>query len=160
LKTQQTFLSLLLAALLTLTSAFAIAADEDASMAPNVDLSTVTPSGTIEMSSTSISLLFGGSWGSGTLHYQGKSYPFKVKGLNAGGIGVNTADATGDVYFLNSIDDFGGIFSYRKAGATAYKGSTRSTFDNNKGVVFTLKEKTTGAALSIGLGGVEIQMEK
>lgn len=139
--------------LLTLTSSFALAEE-------NVDLSKVTPSGTIEMSSTSVSLLFGGSWGSGTLEYQGKTYPFKVKGLSAGGAGIKTSDAVGKVYFLKSIDDFEGQFAYRQAGATAYKGKTRATYDNNKGVVFTLEEKTTGAALSLGLGGINIVLEK
>ena len=158
-KLQQTFKYLLLTALLSLSSGIA-SADNHESMEPNVDLSKETPSGTIEMSSTSVNLLFGGSWGTGTLNYQGKSYPFKVKGLQAGGIGISAADAVGNVYFLKNIEDFEGKYGYRKGGATAYKGSTRATYDNTKGVVFTLREKTTGAALALGLGGINIKFEK
>ena len=148
---------LLLAMLLMLASGFAAAA-EDTSMAPNVDLSKETPSATIELSSTSVRLLFGGSWGTGTLHYKDISYPFKVKGLSVGGIGIKAVDAVGKVYFLDKVVDFEGKFAYRSAGVTAYKGSTRSTYDNNKGVVFTLDAKTTGLALSIGLGAIDIQL--
>jgi len=152
---QKLFKYLLLSILLMLSSGFATA---DEAMPSNVDLSKETPAATIELSSTSVRLLFGGSWGSGTLHYRGISYPFKVKGLSVGGIGIKEVDAVGEVYFLKNINDFEGKYAYRSAGATAYKGSTRSTYDNNKGVVFTLNAKTTGLALSIGLGGIDIQL--
>ncbi|MCW8962204.1 MAG: hypothetical protein OQL16_00315 [Gammaproteobacteria bacterium] len=154
------FKHIILAVLLTVASSAAVA-EESGNYEPNVDLSKVTPSGTIEMNSTSIRLLFGGSWGTGTLHYQGKSYPFKVKGLSAGGIGVKAVDAVGEVYFLNRLEDFEGQYGFRSGGLTVYKGeNSRSTYDNNKGVVFTLKAKTTGLALSLGLGGISIAMEK
>ena len=149
---------ILMAMLLVLVSNFVVA--EEASSEPNIDLSKQTPAATNEMNSTSVRLLFGGSWGSGTLHYQGKSYPFKVKGLSVGGLGVKAVDAVGDVYFLEKLEDFQGKFAFRSAGATAYKGTGRSTYDNNKGVVFTLRAKTTGLALSLGLGAIDIVMEE
>jgi len=153
---QNIFKSFLLAMLLSLTSGVAMAEE----VAANRDLSKVKPSGIIEIESTSIRLLLGGSWGSGTLHYQGKAYPFKVKGLSAGGIGVDKVDAIGNVYFLNKLEDFEGEFAYRTGGATAIEGSSKSTYDNNKGVAFTLAGKSTGLALTLGLGAISISMEK
>ena len=147
---------LLLSLLLGIASGPAIAEEAPA----NRDLSKEIPAGIIEIESTSIRLLLGGNWGSGTLHFQGKHYPFKVKGLSAGGIGIDKVDAIGRVYFLNMLEDFEGQYSYRTAGATAIDGSSTSTYDNNKGVVFTLHGKTTGLGLSLGLGGISISLEK
>ncbi|WP_455198589.1 hypothetical protein [Kaarinaea lacus] len=148
--------ALIIVALLAMTSGTSMAEESES----NVDLSKETPSATLEISQTSVRLLVGGSWGSGTLHYNNMSYPFKIKGLSAGGIGVKTIDAVGKVYFLNKVEDFEGNYGYRSAGATAYKGQSRSTFDNKKGVIFTLDAKNTGLALSLGVGGVSIEFEK
>lgn len=154
--THQSFKSLIIIALLAMTSSTVMAEESEL----NVDLSKETPSATLEINQTSVRLLLGGSWGTGTLHYKNMSYPFKIKGLSAGGIGIKTIDAVGKVYFLNKMEDFEGTYGYRSGGATAYKGKSRSTYDNKKGVLFTLDAKSTGLALSLGVGGVSIEFEK
>ena len=152
------FLNLLLTVLLTLTN-IALASDQ-AEEQRYIDFSKETPSGTVEIQSKSIRLLVGGNWGSGTLHYQGKAYPFKVKGLSVGGVGYTAVDAIGEVYFLNNLEDFSGKYGAGTIGATAVKGAGAGTLENNKGVILTLKGKTTGLALSLGASGISIQLEE
>ena len=125
----------------------------------NRDLTREAPAGMIEIESTSIRLLMGGNWGTGTLHFRGKHYPFKVKGLSAGGIGIEKLDAIGNIYFLDKLEDFAGTYSFRTGGATAIEGSTKGTYENKQGVVFTLVGKSTGLALALGVGSISITLE-
>jgi hypothetical protein len=139
------------------SSAFALEPQEESK---HIDFSKETPSATVEITSKSIRLLAGGKWGSGTLHYQGKSYPFKVKGLSVGGIGYTSTVGVGEVYFLNKLEDFNGKYGAATIGATAVKGSGAGSVENNKGVIINLKAKSTGLALSLGASGISIQLEE
>ena len=125
----------------------------------HIDFSKETPTATVTMQKKSIRLLVGGSWGSGVLNFQGKEYPFKIKGLSAGGVGVKEVEAVGDVYFLNNVEDLAGRYNAGTIGATAVKGKTVSTFENAKGVIISLKAKTTGLALSLGIASMTIEMQ-
>jgi hypothetical protein len=62
------------AALLVLTSAFALVADE-------------TPDARIEFSGGSAAVAVGVKWAKGTLHYQGQVYPFHLGGSEVNGTG-------------------------------------------------------------------------
>lgn len=154
----KSFKLLLGAALLLLTGSAVTA--EDGAPYRHIDFSKETPTATVEINAKSIRLLAGGSWGSGVLHFQDKSYPFKVKGLTAGGIGVSAVDAVGDVYFLKQLKDLNGNFAAGTIGATAVKGAGAGTFENGNGVILSLKAKTKGLALSLGTGGFSIQIEE
>jgi hypothetical protein len=48
--------------------------------------------------------------GSGVLDYQGRGYPFDVRGLGAGGIGTAKIEAKGEVYGLERLRDFPGAY--------------------------------------------------
>src|SRR5436305_6273772 len=52
-------------------------------------------SGYVRMNELQAAYLGSGSAGSGTLNYQGRSYPFSVGGLGVGGIGISTIQARG-----------------------------------------------------------------
>lgn len=130
-------------------------------MLPQALLAADAPSGTLELDLKEIGLIVGGQSGKGVLHYQGKDYPFTMKGLRAGAIaGATKSHATGEVYGMTKLEDFEGAFSAASAGATAGKGRDISRFQNNKGVSFVLKSKTTGLALDAGLTGGEIKFVK
>ena len=118
------------------------------------------PSGTIEVSAEQLRLLVGGASGKGTLHYKGKQYPFTIKAVTAGGVGYTKVNATGDVYFLDKLEDFPGTYSAATIGATLGKGLGGSQYENNKGVFISVKSKTEGLALNLGLGGVEVTLAK
>jgi hypothetical protein len=119
-----------------------------------------TPSGTVVIDETQIMWIVGGDIGGGTLHYQDKDYKFKTDGLKLGGFGVNKVKLTGDVYNLNDIADFPGVYGVAEAGAAVAKaGKGDFVMKNDKGVVLHLKAAGQGLALDLGVEGLKITME-
>ena len=125
-----------------------------------IDFGKETPSGTVEFEAKQMALIVGGGWGSGTLRYQGKDHTFKIAGLKAGGVGYSQLDVSGEVYFLNTLDDFPGKYGEIALGATAVKGGVHASVQNSKGVVLRLKAKSKGVALNLGVGGLSIKFEE
>ena len=126
------------------------------------DFSKMEPSATVEFDVTSVKLIAGASWGSGTLHYQGKEYPLNVKALSAGGVGYREIKGSGNVYDLKNLEDFPGVYSGGTAGATAgTKGMGAITLENMQRVVLQLTvTDSQGLQVSLGLGGVEVAFDK
>ena len=124
------------------------------------DLAKTPPSATFEFEGTQLRLLIGGSSGKGVLRFQGKEYPFTAKSLSVGGVGVAETHAVGDVRYLNNLNDFAGVYTGLTIGATVVKGKGAATFQNNKGVVVSVKSKSDGAALSLGVSGFEVAFAK
>jgi hypothetical protein len=119
-----------------------------------------TPSATVEIDQTQFALLFSGAFGGGTLHYQGKSYGFTIGGLGIGAIGIATLHATGDVYDLHNVSDFGGIYGQARADFALGKQSGGTLWlENPKGVYLHLKAEREGIILSVGADGVIIKMD-
>ena len=120
------------------------------------------PSGIIEIEETQAMLILGGSSGEGTLHFQGKSYAFTTGGIKVGGIGVHQIHMTGEVYHLNDIADFPGVYFQAEAGVTGgKKGAGAAWVKNSKGVSLHLKtSKEEGLALAVGAEGIKITMKE
>jgi hypothetical protein len=120
----------------------------------------LTPSGTVDMNQVQVAYIGNAGGGSGTLFYQGQSYPFIIAGLGVGGIGASTVDAEGEVYKLQNLSQFPG--SYAQAGY-GYALGTSSGGDlwmqNEAGVIMHLKAKRTGLMLSLGGDAIEIKMQ-
>jgi hypothetical protein len=143
------FLGLLLLAALALAEAQSVQAQEDK-----------TPSATVEIDQTQFALLLSGAFGGGTLHYQGKSYGFTIGGLGIGAIGIATLHATGDVYDLHNVSDFGGVYGQARADFALGKESGGTLWlENTKGVYLHLKAEREGIILSVGADGVIIKMD-
>ena len=118
------------------------------------------PTATFDLTSEQLRLIVGGGTASGTLQFQGKSYPFRVKGVSAGGVGYTKSTATGDVYFLEKVEDFAGTYSAATIGATAGAGVGGSQYENQKGVYVKVRSKTEGLSLNLGLGAVTVEFVK
>ena len=118
------------------------------------------PDATIDFEATQFSLILGGAAGEGILHFQGKDIPFKMKGAAVGAVGYTDVKGAGQVHFLKKLEDFEGTYSYMGAGATMAKGVNASTFQNNAGVVVTVRSTSTGASVNLGLGGVTINLKE
>jgi hypothetical protein len=119
-----------------------------------------TPSGTIVIDETQIMWIVGGDIGGGTLQFQGKSYTFKTDGLKLGGFGIHKVKLSGDVYHLNSIEEFPGIYGVAEAGVTlgnASKGDM--VMKNDKGVILHLKSAAQGIALDLGVEGMKVTLK-
>jgi len=124
------------------------------------DLANTPPSATFEFQGSQLRLIVGGGSGKGVLKFQGKDYPFTAKGLSAGGIGFNEVHAVGTAHYLQKIEDFAGRYTGVTMGATAVKGKGASSFENGKGVILTVKSKSEGLALSLGISGFDLELVK
>ena len=122
------------------------------------EIAKAKPSGTIEVEAEQIRLIVGGAQGRGVLHFQGKSYPFTMKGGTVGGVGMTKVHATGDVYFLDNVRDFAGNYSAATIGAALGPGAGGSQYENNKGVFIKVRSKSEGVGLNLGLGVVSITL--
>ena len=119
-----------------------------------------TPSGTVVIDQTQFAMILSGAFGGGTLHYHGQSYGFTIGGIGVGGFGIATLHATGEVYDLHDVADFGGV--YGQAGASYALGQESAGtlwLENPKGVHLRLKAEREGIILSIGADGVIIKMD-
>ena len=129
------------------------------SAAPNLEGK--APSGFVEMREVEIAFLGAAGGGTGTLSFQGQTYPFEIAGLGGGGAGISTVDASGEVYNLSDVADFPGAYGERRSGIVVGDASTGDLWlENNAGVVMHLKAKREGLMLSLGADAVDIRMEQ
>jgi hypothetical protein len=128
--------------------------------APLASAEDKAPDATIRLSEGSVAAGIGWSWGKGTLHYMGKTYPVKISGLTVAEVGITKAEASGNVYNLKSIEDFNGVYAAAGTEGTAGKGAGVSSLRNSKGVVINLKSETKGANIKIAAEGLKLEVEK
>lgn len=124
------------------------------------EIAKAKPTATFELTAEQVRLIVGGASGRGTLYFKGKSYPFTMKGVTVGGVGVTKVTATGDVYFLERVEDFAGAYSAATIGAALVAGGGGSQYENNKGVYVRVRSKSEGVALNLGLGAVQVDFVK
>jgi hypothetical protein len=120
-----------------------------------------TPSGSIVIDETQVMWVVGGDIGGGTLEFQGESYEFKMDGLKLGGFGVHKVELEGDVYDLEDVADFPGVYVEAEVGFTvADAGRGDMWLRNNNDVKMRLKSPASqGIALDLGVEGVDIRMK-
>jgi hypothetical protein len=119
-----------------------------------------TPDATLTMSEGQVAFGIGFNWGKGVLTFQGKEYPFKVKGLSVVDIGITKATSSGKVYNLKKLEDFNGNYTAASAEATIAGGAGALTMKNQNGVVIDLRSTTAGANLKLSVEGVSFTLEK
>ncbi len=115
---------------------------------------------TLTMSEGQVAFGVGFNWGKGVLTYEGKEYPFKVKGLSVVDIGITKATSSGKVYNLKKLEDFDGNYTAASAEGTVAGGAGALTMKNQNGVVIELVSTTVGANLKLSVEGVKIALEK
>lgn len=115
---------------------------------------------TVSFETGSVAAGIGFSWGGGTLRYKGKKYPLKVQGMSVGKVGITKASAIGTVYNLNKLEDINGNYVGVGVGATLGGGGGAVTLKNQNGVVLEVAGVTKGLSISIGTGGVDINLKK
>jgi hypothetical protein len=148
----------LISAMFVLT---AIAAD-DKQQTADKDLKKAKPSATLKVASEQMRLIMGGTAGKGVLHFNGKDYPFTFKSASTG-IGakaVKKMSATGNVYFLNQIEDFAGEYTTTTRTAMAGTSKVSATYKNDKGVTIDLRGEIEGVGLGLGAGMATIELVK
>ncbi len=120
-----------------------------------------TPDGTVTMSMAQAAFIGSGTAGSGTLHFQGRDFPFIVGALGAGGIGASTIRAQGEVYGLHDISQFPGTYGQARAGfALGTMSAGQLWLQNSNGVVLHLQAARQGLMLSLGADAFVINMSR
>ena len=120
----------------------------------------LSPDGTVDMDEVQVAYIGSGGGGSGTLFYQGRSYPFTVAGLGVGGIGASTISAHGEVYKMQNISQFPGAYAQGRYGfALGATSGGDLWMQNEAGVIMHLKAKREGLMLSFGGDAVVISMK-
>jgi len=154
----------LLCALISAAFVLPVLAAEDEKQAVGKDVKDAKPSATLDVASEEMRLIMGGTAGKGVLHFNGKNYPFVFKNTSGtpGGKMVKKMIATGNVYFLNRIEDFAGQYSYTSTTQTIMAGSTTTTatYKNGKGVSINLGGTVEGMGLSVGGGIATVALVK
>ncbi len=116
------------------------------------------PVGTLKIDETQVMLLIGGDAGGGKLDFEGKTYDFKTKGLQIGGVGIQSIHLTGDVYDLKNVLDFpGGYLAFEASATFGDASATGIWLKNGNGVVIHLKASGEGVALDLAAEGLDIK---
>ena len=101
----------------------------------------------------------GGSGGSGTLVFQGRSYPLSIGGLSYGfTFGASATDFVGTVSNIRSPSDVNGVYGAAGAGAAVGAGAGAIVLTNQNGAVLTLSGRQTGLIVAADLNGLVIAL--
>ena len=117
------------------------------------------PDATFRYSGGAVGIGVGGSWGHGTLHFQGKDYPFRMRGLDLVNVGAAKVTASGDVYNLKSVADFNGTYAAASAGLAVAGGGSGTAMKNDRGVAIRMTSTTEGVQFKFAVEGVTIELE-
>jgi len=115
--------------------------------------------GTVTITSKSVAVGVGVTWGDGVLTYQGKKHSFSVSGLSVVDVGASKISAKGKVTHLQKLADFTGNYVAAGAGAAVGGGAGTAVLKNQNGVEMTLTATTTGVKFALGGGGVEVKLK-
>lgn len=118
------------------------------------------PDATVRLSTGSVAVGIGFTWGSGVLTYKGKEYPFSIEGLSVVDVGLSKAEATGVVYDLKRLEDFNGNYTGVTAGATIAGGAGATAVQNQHGVVINLTGTTQGLKFKLSVDGVKMTLKE
>jgi hypothetical protein len=143
------------ALLCTMVGAAALAADADGASAPTAD----DPVATVDLSGGSIAAGVGYVWGSGSLTFEGKKYPFKLSGLSIVDVGAAHLAGSGVVYNLKTPSDFAGTYTAAAAGITIAGGGSVAVLRNEHGVVIKMLSTTEGLRFNLSANGIDIKLK-
>jgi hypothetical protein len=116
----------------------------------------LTPVGTVTLTET-FAAGYGG--GSGTLTFNGQTYPFQLVGAVVGPGGADRITASGEVYQLSNVTDFSGRYTQSSGHAgMATSGQGQLWLENNAGVIMHLQSTSTGVLLSLGKEEIIIRL--
>jgi len=117
------------------------------------------PDATLRLSTGSVAVGIGFTWGSGVLTYQGKDHPFSIEGLSVVDVGISKAEATGSVYNLKRLEDFNGNYTGVTAGVTIAGGAGATAVQNQNGVQINLLGTSQGLKFKLSVDGVKLTLK-
>lgn len=116
----------------------------------------LTPSGTVTVTETFVG---GAGAGSGTLTFNGRTYPFRLIGSVMGPGGADRITASGEVYKLSNVNDFDGRYTQGSGAAGVSRGGEGQLWlQNSAGVIMHLYSTSSGVLLSLGKEEILIRL--
>ena len=116
-------------------------------------------SGTIRLNVVKAGFVIGGSGGSGTLTFHGRTYPISIGGLSYGfTFGASDTQFRGTVTNIRRPSDVAGVYAAAAAGAAIGAGAQGIVLTNQNGAVLTLAGRQVGVIVSADLNGLALSM--
>ena len=116
-------------------------------------------SGTVTFTIYKAGWIIGGSGGSGSLHFHGRSYPLSTGGLDYGLVfGGSKTVLHGKVSNISSPSDVTGVYGAAGAGLAAGTGARAIVLTNQKGAVLELTGRQVGLLANLDLSGLAITL--
>jgi opacity protein-like surface antigen len=117
-------------------------------------------SGSVTLTIYKAGWIIGGSGGSGTLNFQGRTYPLSIGGLDYGLVfGGSKTVLRGRVRNITRPSDVAGVYGAAGAGIAVGTGARAIVLTNQKGAVLELTGKQTGLLLNADLSGLAITLD-
>ncbi|MBV8792898.1 MAG: hypothetical protein JO237_12710 [Pseudolabrys sp.] len=114
-------------------------------------------SGFVRFNVIKAGFVIGGSAGSGTLSFQGRSYPIAIGGLSYGfTFGASDTHFRGTVSNIRRPSDVEGVYAAAGAGAALGAGAGAIVLTNQKGAVLSISGRSVGAIVAADLNGMAI----
>ena len=118
-------------------------------------------SGTVRISFLKAGWVVGGSYGSGTLTFQGRTYPLSVGGLSYGfTFGGSQTNLRGRVSNIFRASDIEGVYGAAGAGAAIIRGPQAVVLTNQRGAVLELSGSQTGLMVNLDLSGMALTLKR
>ena len=116
-------------------------------------------SGTVRISFIKAGWVIGGSLGSGTLTFRGRTYPLSIGGLSYGlTFGGSQTNLYGRASNIFRPSDIEGVYGAAGAGATLIRGPQAIILTNQKGAVLGLSGRQTGLMVNLDLSGMALSL--
>ena len=116
-------------------------------------------SGSISFRILKAGFVVGGSGGSGTLTFHGKSYPISIGGLSYGfTFGASETRFHGTVSNITRPSDVAGVYAAAGAGGAVGTGAQAIVLTNQKGAVLSLTGRSAGVIISVDLNGMALSL--
>lgn len=134
-----------------------------AALAAVVTLSVASPAradeGRVHISFIKAGWVIGGSVGSGTMTFRGRTYRLAVGGLSYGlTFGGSQTDLVGRVRNIYQPSDIEGVYGAGSAGAAVVRGAQAVVLTNQKGAVLELAGRQTGLIVNVDLSGMALTL--
>jgi hypothetical protein len=115
--------------------------------------------GTVRISFIKAGWVIGGSVGSGTLTFHGRTYRLSVGGLSYGlTFGGSQTNLYGRVRNIYHPSDIEGVYGAGSAGAAIVRGAQAVALTNQKGAVLELAGRQTGLIVNLDLSGMALSL--
>ena len=141
------------------TASFCLILISTISLGANNIKSEEKPDARITIVLKSVAVGIGYNWGSGTLIYKGKRYPFDVSGVSIVSVGVSRGEATGVVYNMKKRSNFNGTYTSVTAEGTLAAGGSAMTMKNQNGVAINLLSSTLGLSFKLAPEGMTFTLK-